>query len=62
MGFYNPFTMINFSEQEETGQMLRIRTYGGRLYPNGMLIVSSTGISYYDVDTSTSLYMVYWDR
>lgn len=54
--------MINLSEQAETGQLLRIRTYGGQLYPNGMFIVDQKGISYYDVDTSTSVHMVYWDR
>ena len=62
MGFYAPFTMINLSEQVETGQMLRIRTYGGQLYPNGMFIVGQEGISYYDIDTFTSVHMVYWDR
>lgn len=53
--------MINLSEQAETGQYLRIRTYGGELVPNFMIVFSETGIVVYDLDENKRLHAVTWD-
>lgn len=59
-GFYAPLTQISLSEQARTGQYLRIRTYGGELVENLMIIFSDVGISVYDVDANEKLHMVAW--
>ena len=53
--------MVNLSEQEETNQYLRIRTYGGKLIPNCMIIFSNTGVVVYDIDKNERVHAVTWD-